>query len=701
MSQLTTPTWFDRPMRWAQLTLVENDPAHYDLAFWLDYFKRIQADGVCLSAGGCTAYYPTEIPYHHRSPWLGDGDPLGDLIQGCRALDMTVIVRTDPHAMRQDAADAHPEWVAVDAQGKPRRHWAMPELWVSCVLGPYNFEFMTDVHREIMQRYQVEGIFGNRWAGGEICYCESCRTTFHKAHGMDLPLVRNPSDAAYRHWYLWRQEQLFAIWDRWNETIRAVNPNACFIANSGGGALSTLSMKTIGERAGILFADRQSRQGTMPIWANGKNGKEYRATLGNKPIGGIFSVGVEEQYRWKDSVQSAPEISLWVADGIANGLRPWFTKFGGILYDQRWLKPVEEAYTWQAKHERYLRNIRPIARVALVYSQQTAAFYGGQQARAKVEDHTQGWYHALIEARIPFEMVHDGLLDADHVDQFKTLILPNIAALSDAQCQQLRDFVGRGGSLIATFETSLYDEWGQPRATLGLADLFGVDVTGAVEGPLQNAYLRLEVQADGTRHPLVAGFGETERIINGIKRLPVQATVDFPNPPLTLIPSYPDLPMEEVYPRVDHTGIPETYLREMGAGRVVYFPGDIDRTFWEVLCIDHGRLLTNAVDWATNEDRPITVDGPGVLDVTVWEQANSMTVHLVNLTNAMMMKGPVRELIAVGEQQVRVQIPAGKTVKGVQLLRAGELSQWQVNDGWLQVTVPSVLDHEVVAVDWV
>ena len=65
-----------------------------------------------------------------------------------------------------------------------------------------------------------------------------------------------------------------------------------------------------------------------------------------------------------------------------------------------------------------------------------------------------------------FEMVHDRLLDAAHVSSFKTLILPNIAALSDAQCQQLRDFVKNGGSLIATYETSLHDEWGHPLAGL-------------------------------------------------------------------------------------------------------------------------------------------------------------------------------------------------------------------------------------------
>jgi hypothetical protein len=72
--------WFDRPMRWAQLTLVENDPGRYDPAFWLDYFRRIHADAACLSTGGVVAYYPTTVALHHRSSWMGDGDPFGDLL---------------------------------------------------------------------------------------------------------------------------------------------------------------------------------------------------------------------------------------------------------------------------------------------------------------------------------------------------------------------------------------------------------------------------------------------------------------------------------------------------------------------------------------------------------------------------------------------------------------------------------------------
>ena len=103
--------------------------------------------------------------------------------------------------------------------------------------------------------------------------------------------------------------------------------------------------------------------------------------------------------------------------------------------------------------------------------------------------------------------------------------------------------------------------------------------------------------------------------------------------------------MEEVFPRVPKTDIPEVFVREVGKGRVVYFPWDIDRTFWEVLSPDHGKLLRNAVEWAANEPRPVTVTGPGMLDVAVWRQKDSMTVHLVNLTNPMMMKGPLREFI--------------------------------------------------------
>jgi hypothetical protein len=691
---LMPPAWCDRPMRWAQLTLVENDPGRFDPQFWLEYFARVHADAACLSAGGIVAYYPTSIPLHHRSAWLGEFDPFGTLVEGCRKLGMHVIARTDPHAVRDEVQRAHLDWIAVEANGKPRRHWANPELWVTCALGPYNFEFMTAVHREIVSKYAVDAIFSNRWAGHGQCWCEHCRANFRAASGLDLPTSQDPKERARREYIVWNRARLTDLWRLWDAEIRRINAEACFIPNG------PPDLKTAGELAPIQFADHQARRGLTPPWSNARRAKEYRSVMGRRPVGGIFSVGLEEPWRWKDSVQSDAEIRIWAAEGTAAGMRPWFTKFSGVLHDRRWLSTVERIYDWHFRHERYLRNEASLARVALLLSEQTATFHGGEPHQERHGDHASGMYHALVEARIPFDVVHEAFLTPERIDPYRVIVLANAAALSDAQCAALSAYVQRGGRIVATFETSLYDEWGQRRRDFGLADLFGVSIAGDPDGPMRNSYLSLDSDpATGRRHQVLAGLEDAPRIINGVWRLRVKPLAAFPSP-VTLIPSYPDLPMEDVYPRIEKTDERELYLREVGQGRVAYFPWDIDRTFVDVLNAEHGRLLANAVTWAADEAPPATVTGPGIIDVAVWRQQSSMTVHLVNLTNPMMMKGPFRELLPIGPLDVRLRVPPGPRVTAVRLLSAGTMPTVHVERGGaIRVTVPEVLDHEVVAFD--
>ncbi|MEO7143871.1 MAG: beta-galactosidase trimerization domain-containing protein [Bryobacteraceae bacterium] len=693
--------WFDRPMRWAQLNLTEDDPANMDIGFWLDYFKRIHADAACLTAGGVVAFYPTKIPFHHRSQWLDQRESFyTDMVEGCRKLNMVVVARTDPHATYQDVYDAHPDWIAVDAEGHKRRHPDKPDMWITCALGPYNFEFMTEVTREIVSLFPVGGVFSNRWMGSGMCYCEHCQSNFRAAYHMELPRTSDPRDPRRRNYIVWRQQRLFELWKLWDDQIRKTRPGARYIANSGGGALSGLDMKTVGEMSPTLFADRQCRSGVMAPWANGKNGKEYRAALGNKAIGGIFNTGIVAPYRWLNSNKSAAETRLWVLDGIANGLRPWFNKVSGSVHDKRGLKVIEDLYQWHFHAEPYLRNEYPIARVAMVYSQQTAEFYGGAQARAKVEDHTLGMYQALIDARMPFEMVHDGLLDAAHIGRYKLLLLPNIAALSDGQCRQLREYVQRGGSLVATYETSLYNEWGERRSDFGLADLFGASFEARRDGPIQNSYFRVERNPQtGRLHPILKGLEDAEYIIGGTWQVDVKDRGPLSHPPLTRIPPVTNLPMEKTYWTVDRTNVPGVYLKQIGQGRIVYFPWDIDRLYWEILAEDHGKLLRNAVEWAANEPPPVTVAGAGMFDVTMWRQKKSLTVHLVNLTNPMAMRPNLHELIPSPPQEVTVRLPPGAKAARVQLLVAGGTVPAQQSGGSLKLTVQSVLDHEVIAID--
>ena len=679
--------WYDRPMRWIQLAFVEDDPGRYNPAFWLDYFRRIHADAVCLSAGGCVAFYPTKVPFHYRSRYLADRDAFGEMLEGSRKLGMVVTARVDSHAAHQDVFDAHPDWIAVDADGRPRRHWAMPSLWVTCALAPYNFEFMTSVIQEIMTLYKVDGLFANRWSGSGMCYCEHCRRNFREFSGLELPRpepagrssqrgAAGAADEARVQYAAWHKKRLLELYQLWDGEIRKRNRDAAYFPNGFEEIHESISVP-------ILFADRQCRSESQLPWQNGKFAKDSRAISGTKPIVGIFSVGYETPYRWKDSTQNPNEVRLWAVDGIAQGFRPWVVKFNAKPLDSRWFKPVEDLYVWHWKNQTYLRNERPLARVGLVSAPRTLA------------DHTSGFYHALVEGRIPFEMVPDSQLDAKHLRQFAVLALPNITNLSDAQCAQLKTFVENGGGLVATHETSLYDEHGKRRQDFGLADLFGASFAGNVIERQQNAYLTLEDHS----HPLLAGLGYAGRMIHGVKRVEIRTAAGL-HAPLMTVPTYPDLPMEEVFVPPDvKTDIPGVLARPAGSGRVVYFPWDIDRTFWEVMCQEHGIVLANAVRWAAKEDQPVQVKGPGVLDLGFWKQQSSITLHLVNLTNPMMMKGPVREILPVGPQQVRIKLPEGAKARAVKFLVSGAQPQWRQNGPWVETSTPPIGLHEVVAID--
>lgn len=310
-----------------------------------------------------------------------------------------------------------------------------------------------------------------------------------------------------------------------------------------------------------------------------------------------------------------------------------------------------------------------------------------------------GMYHALIEDRMPFEMVNTRLLDTEHLKGFKLLILPNTACLSDEQCNELRKFVQGGRSIVATFETSLYNEKGEKRPDFGLKEMFGISFEG-VEGPMQNSYLLLKKDASsGQFHPVLKGLEDAFRIINTIHQVKVKPQISFPNI-VTLIPTYPDLPMEEVYPRTPETNTRELYLLEIGKGRIAYFPGDIDRTFWQIMNADHAKLLRNTIRWALNEDQVVEVTGPGVIDVSVWRQENSMAVHLVNLTNPMMMKGPFREFIPVDEE-VKIRIPKDAKVKEVHLLMSGIKPEVSIDKNVLSLKVRQIQDYEIIGIDLV
>jgi len=94
----------------------------------------------------------------------------------------------------------------------------------------------------------------------------------------------------------------------------------------------------------------------------------------------------------------------------------------------------------------------------------------------------------LIQAKVPFDVIFDKNLK--NLSKWKVLVLANQESLSDAQLELIRGFVKKGGGLVATEATSLYDEWRRSRRQYGLADLFGFEKPG-------EAHKNMNVYGDG------------------------------------------------------------------------------------------------------------------------------------------------------------------------------------------------------------
>lgn len=367
------PDWVWQPMRWAQVNFTEDDPGRFDARFWLDFMQRASVQGVCLSAGGIFAFYPTQVLFHHRSRFLGTSDPFGDMAKASKALGLRVLARVDPSILRPDALAAHPDWIARSPDGQPRRHPNDPSVYLSCPNGPVSFDWLPQVIREIVSSYPVDGIFGNRWSGGfvRVCYCNVCKTEFRAFSGLDLPANPvNRADPALLAYQRWDDEKRFAQIRLYNDTIRAINHEGLF---APGSSWQRLDPKRLRENFRTIYADQQHRSAHHPVWAAGRGAKEAACVMQDRgPIAGSFNVA---QMEFKDSVQSIDETLTFMHDGMAQGFRPWIIKFKAEVFDKRWVEPVTQAFAWHARHEQYFRNTANLATVAMMQSVQTSSFY--------------------------------------------------------------------------------------------------------------------------------------------------------------------------------------------------------------------------------------------------------------------------------------------------------------------------------------
>ncbi len=673
--------WQRKIRRVGQLNMTEHDPVEMNVEQWADYWASLKVDAVLVSVTGILAFYQTKVPFHRKGKYLGNRDFFGECCAAARKRGLHVVARMSPDLNWADAVAAHPEWFQRDATGRPVAHTEDARLFRTCMFTTYMTDYMPAIMREVNSLYDVDALFTNAWpplGHLPVCHCAVCS--------------RLPASGTIEYWDRFNERTVF-LWKLYDSIAKEKRASNFYFANLGGGIRSTANLVALGELCEWFQCDNQGRGGdNTPIWACASQGRVCNAVQQGKMATNVTGAWSTGPVRWRYVAKSEPEQRMWFNETVASGMVPYHHIIGaesGLGEDRRVLEPAREFFQWTARHDPHFRNKRSIANIGVVMGQRTNLFYKPPTG-VNVTDYMNGLYSALLEGRFLFDFVHEDKLSADELRKYKALILPNVALLSDRQCIQITEFAARGGSVLATFETSMYDERNRKRSDFRLADLFGIHKAGEIKGTTGNAYCaRME-----RRHEILNGFANTHWIAGAEYRLPV-APVD--SPILTVVPGSVAYPPELSYPDPSHTNEPAIVVREKGQSRLIYFPGDVGRTLWRSGHGDLSLLLRNCIRWIARDESPVVITGDGLVEAFAWETEPGFAVHVLNYTNPAAHKGWIREFYPIGEQTVRMKLPEGRKVSRLELLHAGATLPFSQSEGTVSFTIPNVLDYEVAA----
>jgi hypothetical protein len=678
--------WQQRIRRVGQTNFTEYDPAVMNVDQWADYWHSVKADIVYVSVTGILAFYPSKVKFHRHGKYLKDRDLFGECVTAAKRRGMRVVARMSPDLNWGDALEAHPEWAMRNQDGSVQHSGEDARLFKTCMFTSYMDDYVPAIIREVNSLYDVDCFYANGWpplGNLPICYCAVCSR---------LPA---PDTPAY-----WRAftDRVLSLWERYDAIAKEKKPDSFFFANSGGNVRGGPNLDRLGRATAWFQADNQGRTyGEPEIWGCSLQGRVCNAVLDGKVAANVTAAYSTGQPGWRNVSKSPAETRMWLSQTVASGMVPYLHFVGdenGFGEDRRWQKVGEEYFPWTALHDAHLTTRRSIANIGVVIGQSTQLLYPGPatvRSRSYMRETTNGLYQALLEGRFAFDFVHEDRLELERLAKYRALLLPNVAMLSDKQCQQLREYVRAGGSLMASFETSLYDENLKPREEFGLAELMGVSRAGSVAGTNGNAYsARLEKP-----HEILEGFSETTWIAGAQNRVPVKAVEGAV---ATVVPGFVRYPPELAYPTERQTDEPAVVVRESGKSRMVWFPGDVERTYWITGHSDLLRLLHNAIRWVSREERVVQVEGSGLVEVFCWETGPGYAVHLLNYETPNAFHGWLQAESRVGPQRVAMKLPSGVGVRSVELLRSGQKPVFVFRDQVLRFTVPSVGEYEVAAV---
>jgi sugar phosphate isomerase/epimerase len=560
----------------------------------------------------------------------------------------------------------HTDWAQVNHRGEPillehapaAGSWD-PEWPQLCLNSPYRRHMVSEVEEAVdigadgilldSLRYQPDP--------ERACYCKWCRERFRREHGYEMATDPDWNNSVWRTLWDWRYRIVVETIEELRGVAKKRNRDILFMYNSHPGGWAGRANRVVElarDSLDAVFAECSEVDFEPPGFI-AEMVKLTRAMLGFK--GKVFAS--RNIFHSLKPPQPAPLLTIkqGLRETLMAGGDPWLLIFSSTLdsIDEELIDNISEVFKEHEKLEEYMSGAQPVRFAGIVISNIVRDHYGRLKPYLYV-DETRGFFYALSHAHYPVEYVLDKDI-ARLYEEYKVLILADLACMSNEVLRVLQTKVSNGGGVVASNQTSFYDGHCMPAGGFLAADLLGVELLGE---PITGDWFYL---VKTTSHRLVEGIkspvlvGEPRRNLLESHMLgnivPVRPTKGFTAPLQVAFPGYR---YGQEY-TLGRSAPPLGYVSELAGAVVgsstVYFPWRIGANYWLGGDPAIHSLILNAVKYVAGRP-PINVNAPSTVISEAWRQQGRIIVHLLNYTTN-------QRILSAGFTGARQPIPGYST----------------------------------------
>jgi len=637
-------------------------------------------------------------------PKQGERDLLREMIDACRPRGIRVVpyISTGHKLAWTMITQQFPEYAHQTSPGglPSRSHMFVGEdHGTVCWNTPYRDAYL-ELVEHVVGNYEIDGIYFDTWRPfyffpePRTCYCPGCRNGFRESTGSEIPYRQNAQEYSaeeikiidrYHGWY---QDELAGIVAKVRKIVKS-HKDIPLIYNINDPVKIMSEDSRIVEKMDAFLYERghsmlERAEGVSLARASGLAVWPYIGSYDN----------------WPRTIHNGLDFGQEIFTTVMFGGGPIISQPVAFVEETDARAIVSEPFKVLEKHEEYYGGFENYPYVAVVYGFQDPPEHAkeGWWWKADVRSSSLGAFAACLYRHLQVSSVLETLLDSpEELAKYKVLYLASIPHLSAERVQNIKAFVERGGGLLVSYSSSLFDSEGIREDRFDLEELIRVRPR-EVTGPLDKVMKSYEAMVGGPNDLyLLVRSGSDDRLAEWSNRL---VPLWFYEPVSVLEGG---IQLADIVTGDDRrTILPGVVLSKYGKGRTAYLSSTLESLFLGSNIKELADLIATLISVVSTQPQPFHLEGPDGLIANMTVKGDTRVIHLANWTGNKFERRWVSEyyVAPVSNVRLRIRIPNGREVIGVEPLVGGSPVEIDVDGDWLEVLIPRVDAYQAIAVKY-